>query len=190
MPRWNKALWLALGSFWAMVIYSGEQREWLGDAAPLPPPGLTSGFKFRPADNWKRYGLAGEFYVVPLPATTSNGPPPDCTFVATYRNFEGGTQTQRIRFRHTGDLQRPSTARLSPDPLKFSPGYYEVTVRNLGCEREFAFIGGTLHMGRYSPVMFSGSTLPLLGAGALALLGLLATIAGAIALRRSRPKTA
>lgn len=195
MPRWNKALWLALGSFLAAIallvvaaaVYQPNRVENAERAVPVPPPGHTAKIAFRPANNWRRYDLQMEVSIDPITSVDMPEiPPPPCDFAVALRKDGKIESQQRLRFHMIGTHDYVPAAVFGTEVFELTPGERDVEVTNLGCDHGYDFIGGTLGMRRVSPVMFSHGIFPLLGAVLLALIGLISTLVGAIGLRRSR----
>lgn len=199
MPRWNKALWIALGSFigalllvgWAAILYHPERAEFLDSSAPLPPPGHSATIVFSPADNWRRYSLG---LTVSVPRTISvtmpEFAPPPCDLQVLFKQGDMVERKERFRVHQIGAAEWVPTAEFSSDTMEFSPGDRTVEITNLGCDHGYQFIGGVLHMRRVSPVMFSLAIFPLLGAITLALIGVLSALAGVIGLRATKRASA
>jgi hypothetical protein len=195
MPRWNKALWVALGSFFgailliglAMWLYLPERAEHLASAAPLPPPGQTATIAFSPAENWRRYSLGLEVSVPPTnSATLPEFAPPPCDLQVRFKQGDTVERTEWFRVHQVGAAESIPAALFSSGVMEFSPGDRTVEITNLGCDQGYQFIGGVLQMRRVSPVMFSRTIFPLLGAIALALIGVFSTLAGVIGLRATK----
>ncbi len=199
MPRWNKALWFALGSFigailligWAAIVYQPERAEYLRSSVPLPPPGQSARIAFSPADNWQRYSLRLEVSVPPTNSVTlPEFTPPPCDLQVLFKQGDKVERKERLRVHFGGSTQFIPTAMFSSDTMEFSPGDRIVEITNLGCDQGYQFIGGVLQMHRVSPVMFSRAVFPLLGAIVLALLGVLSTLAGLLGLRAANRASA
>lgn len=195
MPSWNRTLILALICFViastlsaaAFFLHQRETNEHIGVSIPLPPPGRGASWFFRPADNWRHYQLTLSVSVEP---TNSVAMPKfstlPCDLLVSFSRGDRVDGVHKLRMHQIGTVEWVPEALFGTEVFEFSPGDRDVKVTNLGCDKGYPFIGGVLSMERVSPVMFSSSTLPFLGAILFTLLGLIATLVGSISCRLSR----
>ncbi|MEM9311573.1 MAG: hypothetical protein AAGA34_09005 [Pseudomonadota bacterium] len=197
MKGWPKTLTFALACFvlatlsMATALYQlqGERQEHTYTAAPLPPPGSSTSFWFRPDRYWRRYALELKTSVPPASKGARRkltSPPCDIEI----RFVREGQVRYQTTLRNAEDtvFDDGTVADFTTEVFEFAPGGVDVEVTNAACDEGYEFTGGVLQMERMSPVMFSRGTLPLIAALLLSALGIIATIAGGLLAIKARPR--
>lgn len=195
MRRWPRIFTVALVCFvvasgfaaHAFWVRTGETRQYIYTAQPLPVPGSSTKFWFRTSRYNQRYALGLTVNATPNKAGRyTHMKSPDCDIEARFYDRTQGLDKLKGETVHTVRFERnaqhgssgQNSVTFTTDVLDFVNEDYDVEVSNLGCDANYQFTGGVLKMISYQRGIFSRASFTTLAAIAFGSLAMLASLIG------------